>query len=198
MWYILGETVKYRIEKSFRKTCTIQVNIDGTVVVRAPLFMPERKIRQFVLKKTPWIIKTKEKLDIRKQQISQVNPITRSEIEQLGKLALEIIPKKVEYYSKILQVQYNRITIRNQKTRFGSCSSKGNLNFNCIIMLMPEQVQDYVVVHELCHLKFMNHSSDFWAEVEACLPQYKIPYKWLKQNGYLYIEGMLKSSEGDE
>ena len=77
----------------------------------------------------------------------------------------------------------NFITIRNQKTRWGSCSSKGNLNFNCLLMLTPPEVIDYVVVHELCHRKEMNHSGAFWAEVEKVLPDYKEQVKWLKENG---------------
>ena len=80
-------------------------------------------------------------------------------------------------------VKYGRITVRRQKTRWGSCSSKGNLNFNCLLMLCPDFVVDYVVVHELCHLKQMNHSERFWAEVERVLPQYKEARKWLKENG---------------
>ena len=78
---------------------------------------------------------------------------------------------------------YGRITIRNQKTRRGSCSSKGNLNFNVALMRAPIEVLDYVVVHELCHRKHMNHSKEFWAEVARILPDYKTQEKWLKDNG---------------
>ena len=85
--------------------------------------------------------------------------------------------------AKIIGVDYGRITIRNQKTRWGSCSSKGNLNFNCLLMLTPPEVIDYVVVHELCHRKEMNHSKDFWREVEKVLPNYLDQVKWLKDEG---------------
>ena len=87
------------------------------------------------------------------------------------------------YFSKRIGVDYGRITIRNQKTRWGSCSSKGNLNFNCLLMLTPPEVIDYVVVHELCHRKEMNHSKKFWAEVEKVIPNYRDSEKWLKNEG---------------
>lgn len=90
---------------------------------------------------------------------------------------------RVEYFAKVIGVTYGKITIRNQKTRWGSCSSKGNLNFNCLLMLAPSEVLDYVVVHELCHRKQMNHSKAFWLEVEKVLPNYKEVRKWLKEEG---------------
>lgn len=89
----------------------------------------------------------------------------------------------VEYFARQVGVDYGRITIRNQKTRWGSCSSKGNLNFNCLLMLAPAEILDYVVVHELCHRKEMNHSKAFWAEVEKVLPDYRESVKWLKEKG---------------
>lgn len=91
--------------------------------------------------------------------------------------------ERVNHFCKVMDVTVGRITIRNQKTRWGSCSSKGNLNFNCLLMLTSPEVIDYVVVHELCHRKEMNHSGAFWAEVEKVIPSYKEQVKWLKENG---------------
>ena len=91
--------------------------------------------------------------------------------------------ERVNHFCKVMDVTVGRITIRNQKTRWGSCSSKGNLNFNCLLMLTPPEVIDYGVVHELCHRKEMNHSGAFWAEVEKVIPSYKEQVKWLKENG---------------
>ena len=91
--------------------------------------------------------------------------------------------ERVNHFCKVMDVTVGRITIRNQKTRWGSCSSKGNLNFNCLLMLMPPEVIDYVVVHELCHRKQMNHSKAFWKEVEKILPNYKDSVGWLKKEG---------------
>jgi len=101
----------------------------------------------------------------------------------LHNLALVDIPQRVRKYAPIIGVEYGRITIRMQKSRWGSCSSKGNLNFNCLLMAMPEEIRDYVVVHELCHRLQMNHSDKFWAEVEKIIPDYKAKRKWLRGNG---------------
>ena len=112
------------------------------------------------------------------------------DIRKLADQASVVIPKRVEYFAEKIPVTYGRITIRNQKTRWGSCSGKGNLNFNCLLMLAPPEVLDYVVVHELCHRKEMNHSERFWREVENILPDYRERKKWLKENGGRLIARM--------
>ncbi len=108
---------------------------------------------------------------------------TAEEIKSLAEKAKKVIPERVRHYAPLVGVDYGRITIRCQRTRWGSCSSKGNLNFNCLLMLMPDEVIDSVVVHELCHRKQMNHSKAFYAEVERVFPEYKRWNKWLKDNG---------------
>ncbi|MDY5956330.1 MAG: M48 family metallopeptidase, partial [Frisingicoccus sp.] len=118
-------------------------------------------------------------------EAGNMKPLTRDELQKLADEAVEYIPKRVEHFAKIIGVDYGRITIRNQKTRWGSCSSKGNLNFNCLLMLTPPEVIDYVVVHELCHRKEMNHSKAFWSEVEKVIPNYKEYVEWLK-NSFLW------------
>ena len=105
------------------------------------------------------------------------------EIHALGQKALEVIPERVKYYASLLGVTYGRITIRNQRSRWGSCSSKKNLNFNCLLMLTPPEVIDSVVVHELAHLKEMNHSDRFYAEVLRVFPDYWKWDRWLKEHG---------------
>ena len=94
-----------------------------------------------------------------------------------------VLTERVRYFADLLGVSYGRLTIRSQRTRWGSCSAKGNLNFNCLLMLCPEDVRNYVVIHELCHRRHLNHSADFWAEVEKYCPDYRIHRKWLKDNG---------------
>ena len=98
------------------------------------------------------------------------------------------------YFAEKIGVSYGRITLRQQKTRWGSCSANGNLNFNWLLILAPPEVLDYVVVHELCHRRQMNHSQAFWNEVSAVLPGYKEQKKWLKDNGWKLMElGMQES-----
>lgn len=171
------------IIKSKRKTISIQVNGDATVTVRAPRYVSRREIEKFLEEKEAWVIKHVEKAKQRMEEAESLEPFSDSEIDELSDMALEIIPERVNFYAGILGVTYGRITIRNQKTRWGSCSSKGNLNFNCLLMLTPPEVIDYVVVHELCHRIEMNHSKLFWDEVESVLPNYKMYRKWLKDEG---------------
>ena len=108
----------------------------------------------------------------------------------MKKDAIKLLPSRCEYYASLMGVSYNRIAIKAQRSRWGSCSTKKNLNFNCLLMLCPEEIQDYVVVHELSHLKEMNHSPAFWAEVEKALPDYRTQEAWLKAHGTQILRRM--------
>ena len=110
-----------------------------------------------------------------------------SEIEMLKEKAKSELPEIVQNYAARMGLTYNRITIRHQKTRWGSCTKSGNLNFNCLLMKMPQNVRDYVIVHELAHRKELNHSSRFWSIVAQYCPDYKEATKWLKENGVKLI-----------
>lgn len=175
------ENLQYQLIRSDRKTIAIQVRPDGTVIVRAPRRMPAAAIQQFVADKRGWI----ESHLPRQVQIQQ--KFTPAQLRELAAQAKGVLPERVAYYAGILGVTYGTITIRSQHTRWGSCSSKGNLNFNCLLMLTPDSVVDYVVVHELCHRKEMNHSARFWALVEKILPDYRESKGWLKENGKALI-----------
>lgn len=120
----------------------------------------------------------------------QVKKLTIDEIRQLADKALEAIPERVKHYAPLVGVTYGRITIRNQRSKWGSCSSKGNLNFNCLLMLTPPEVIDSVVVHELCHRKEMNHSDKFYSEVLRVFPDYWKWDRWLKDNGNILMAMM--------
>ncbi|WP_066639547.1 M48 family metallopeptidase [Desulfolucanica intricata] len=101
--------------------------------------------------------------------------------------AREVIIKRLDYYNKYYKLSYNKIFIKNQKTRWGSCSTLKNLNFNWRIIMAPLPIVDYIVVHELCHIKEQNHSTAFWSLVEQQIPDYKKRKAWLKNNGMTLV-----------
>ena len=177
--------MKVTVIRSNRKTVAIQVNSDLSVTVRAPYSASEKDIEEILKKKEAWISRHIEKIKKTKERFEAepTEKLTREKVIARAEEALKVIPERVEYFAKVIGVTYGKITVRNQKTRWGSCSSKGNLNFNCLLMLAPPEVLDYVVVHELCHRKQMNHSKAFWLEVEKVLPNYKEVRKWLKEEG---------------
>lgn len=181
----MKENVRYEIVKSDRKTIAIQVNSDLSVTVRAPKRAAQKDIERILREKEPWILEHIERMRKKKaeDEASRQDRLTKEDLENLAARALQVIPPRTEYFAQMMNVTYGRITIRNQKTRWGSCSSKGNLNFNCLLMLMPQEVMDYVIVHELCHRKEMNHSKAFWSEVEKVLPHYREQVSWLKEEG---------------
>lgn len=175
------------IIRSKRKTVAIQLK-PSVIIVRAPRRMSISAIEAFILKKSTWIDKHQRLMAEREAQLAELPQFTIEELRTLVDKAARVIPKKVRYYAPLVGVDYGRISIRCQRTRWGSCSSKGNLNFNCLLMLTPDEVIDSVVVHELCHRKQMNHSKAFYAEVERVYPEYQRWNKWLKQNGGLLLD----------
>lgn len=179
--------IEFTLIRSDRRTCSIQVTADGAVIVRAPLYMSHQSISSFVEERSDWIEKAKLRQRRAADLARNVKALTEDEITLLTKKAKEEIPPRAEYFASVMGVSFDRITIRHQKTRWGSCSSKKTLSFNFLLMLVPPEVRDYVIVHELCHLKEMNHSKSFWKEVENIIPDYKKHYKWLKENGNTII-----------
>lgn len=182
--------MKIQIIQTNRKTISIEITKDAQVLVRAPRSMSKAEIQSFVESKSEWIEKNRKEVEKSLATRKKQEIISLEQVKELAEKALEYIPQRVAHYAEIIGVTYGRITIRNQRTRWGSCSGKGNLNFNCLLMLMPKEIIDYVIVHELCHRKEMNHSTTFWKEVEKVLPDYYERRKWLKENGESFIERM--------
>ena len=151
------------------------------------------KSLKFLTEKEEWIQAHLEKMEqLRLNQekegrLQGTSQMTKEELQGWMEIARSEIPKRTAYFAKQMGVTYGRITIRNQKSRWGSCSQAGNLNFNCHLMQMPAEILDYVIVHELCHRKQMNHSRLFWMEVEKVMPDYQLRRKWLKENGSRYL-----------
>lgn len=175
--------MKIEIKRSNRRTLSLEVTADSRVIVRAPFSVSGQEIERFVRDREEWLLQSLEKAAERRQRKASYRSLTQAELEELAQRAAESFPQKVRYYARQAGVTYGRITIRHQRTRWGSCSATGNLNFNCLLMLAPDKVQDYVVVHELCHRKEMNHSKRFWQEVERIMPDYRVHKKWLHEHG---------------
>ncbi len=168
--------ISYRVVESCRKTLALQVQPDGEIVVRCPRGVPRYRVQAFVESKRTWL----------ERQLSRqpkADKLTAAKLAELKRQATEDLSRRTAAYACSTGISYGKVTIRCQKTRWGSCSARGNLNFNCLLMLAPPFVRDYVVVHELCHRKQMNHSAAFWAEVAAVLPAYDTSRRWLRENG---------------
>lgn len=178
-----------KIIRSNRKSLGLEVNAEG-LIIRAPLQATDAEINMLILQHKGWIEKNLEKVAEKQKALEQIEPLTMEEIRSLADKALKVIPERVRLYAPKVGVTYGRITIRNQRSKWGSCSSKGNLNFNCLLMLTPPEVIDSVVVHELCHRKEMNHSEKFFAEVLRVFPEYWKWDKWLKENGDMLMKRM--------
>lgn len=180
--------IPYRVIRSSRRTISVQIAPSGEVLVRCPRRMSNADIRRFVESKSGWIEKHLEK----RTAEARLPVFTDEQLQVLARQARQTIPERAAHFAPLVGVTYGRITIRSQHTLWGSCSSKGNLNFNCLLILTPPEVLDYVVVHELCHRKEMNHSARFWVEVGRVMPDYEIRRKWLRENGTALISRLEK------
>ena len=170
--------MEYQWIRSKRKSMTIQIKAHGQVIVRTPYRVSKRTVEQFLYAHQTWILEKQHQVIAAEAQ--QVH-ITGEERKQGIELAKKLIPERVAYFAKQMDVTYGRITIREQKTRWGSCSSKGNLNFNWKLVLFEPELLDYVVVHELAHRIEMNQSANVWIIVESVLPDYKERRKRLRE-----------------
>lgn len=176
------DKLEYTLLRSNRRTVGMEIN-GGKLIVRAPYSMSREAVKRFVAEHEPWIRKHLALEAEQRKGAAQVQKLTGEEIAALADRALAVIPERVRHYAPIVGVTYGGITIRNQRTKWGSCSAKGNLNFNCLLMLAPPEVVDAIVVHELCHRKEMNHSQRFYEEVRRVFPDYDKWNGWLKDHG---------------
>lgn len=154
-----------------QRSIRICVRAGGWVRVSAGLSIPQSMIEKFVVHHQPWIERTRAKL-------SRVKPgllARRDRTEYLAKKeeARGFVRARLEFFSRVYDVRWNRISIKDQGSQWGSCSCKRNLNFNYKIILLPPELADYIIVHELCHLKEMNHSARFWSLVSKTVPDWR-------------------------
>lgn len=169
--------MEYRVIRSNRRTVSLHITAAGELEVRCPMHLSREQIDAFVKSKEAWIQKH------RRTPVQPEDKLTLSQLEVLTRQGKEVFSEVVAHYAPLIGVTWGRITVRHQTTRWGSCSAKGNLNFNCLLLLAPGEVLEYVVIHELCHRKEMNHSRRFWQQVEQHCPNYREHRKWLRQNG---------------
>lgn len=170
--------MNYHVIRSRRRTVSIEVTRDGRVTVRAPLRITPREIDLFIRSRSEWISR---KLQCAAELNAEREPaFTDDEIAVMTAQAKRIIPDLVSNTAKTMGLTYGKVFIRHQRSRWGSCSAKGNLNFNCLLVRTPPKVMEYVVIHELAHIRHMNHSEAFWTEVERYCPDYRQSRSWLR------------------
>lgn len=168
--------MEIKIIKSNRKTLSLSIDDEMCAVVKAPYFVTNREINAFVSKNEAWL----ENAIARKKKQLEKYDISDDEKNKLINLAKEYLPERVEYYSRIMNVKPTGIKITSAKKRFGSCSGKNSICFSNYLMLYPKEAVDYVVVHELAHIRHHNHSKDFYNFVSEFMPDYKEREKLLK------------------
>lgn len=165
--------ITYSIIRAKIKNLYIHVK-EGKVIVKAPKYLKEKQIKEFVNKKAKWIY---EKVNETKAQKKQEEPVTEEELKRL----VNVVEKNIKKYSMLLNISPNKVTIKNIKYAWGSCSSKKNISINQKLAKKSEKEIEYVVLHEMSHLIHMNHSKEFWTLVEKYMPDYKIWRKELKK-----------------
>ena len=175
----------YQIIRSARRSVSVEVRPEG-VIVRVPRLMPKGRIDEFLRSKQAWIERRMAAL----AEARRTPPLSPAELADLAARAKQVIPARVRHYAPLVGTDYGRVTIRCQRTRWGSCSAKGNLNFNCLLLLAPPEALDSVVVHELCHRLEMNHSKRFYENVLRVYPDYYRHHAWLKEHGPVLMRRM--------
>ncbi len=170
--------VPIKLIYSKRRTIALMVNRRGEVIVRAPRRAPLKFIEDLVEKRRDWI----------QQALARVTmgPIRQFSVRE--KLEFKLLAQeRAEYFASLMGVEFKKLTVRNTVSRWGSCSRAGNISFSLRLILAPPEILDYVIVHELAHLKHHNHSNSFWAMVETYCPKAKQKRKWLRDNGEKFV-----------
>lgn len=177
------QNINYTIKVSNRaKRLRVAVYCDGSCVVTAPHRLPQNVIESFLIKKSQWLLDKISYFSSTNIGSSKVND--HAEFLKYKEMAFTIAQDRLNYFNEFYGYKWNKITIKNQKTRWGSCSRKGNLNFNYKIALLPTKFADYIIVHELCHLGQFNHSQKFWNLVSRAVPDYLDIRNELKSQNY--------------
>lgn len=175
--------MNYTLVRSARRSLAVQIKSDGRVIVRANYKTSLKTIENFLSAKSAWI--EKHLAEIAGKPV--LPEFTEEEMKGFIASAKAFLPSRVAYFANLIGVSFGKVTIRRARTLWGSCTVKGNLNFNCLLVCLPNDVCDYVIIHELCHRREMNHSQKFWALVSRYCPEYKTRRKWLNTFGAEYL-----------
>ena len=163
------------------RTIRILVNQEGKVTVTGPLRASRVLLLRVLEAQTKWVLAKRQEFTVTDTGTVKLAGSAK-EFQAHKKEALALVKAKLEYWNKHYGYTYKQVTVRNQSTRWGSCSAKGNLNFHYRILFLPEHLADYLIVHELCHLKAFDHSPRFWALVAETIPDYQARRKALRRN----------------
>ena len=176
-------TFAYTLKQSKRaKRLRITITTEREVIVTIPERMPIRYAENFIKEKSSWIESSLEKIKkkVAKRAPSVLPKSSKRDFTAQKERALKLATQKLDQWNALYRFNWNNVTIRNTSTRWGSCSKQGNLSFNYKLVYLSEALLDYLIVHELCHLKEMNHSPKFWKLVEQSIPDYTVKRKELK------------------
>lgn len=181
----MEKKISYKLKRSKRaKRMRLAVYCDGSVVVTSPFGIGQSIIEKFISDKKQWIW---DKIRFFKSVDSKaIRVFSRKDYLGNKDKAFALVNERVGFYNEIYGYSYNKIFIKNQKTRWGSCSRRQNLSFNYKIVFLPQKHMNYIIVHELCHLKEFNHSKKFWALVEKAIPDYLDIKKELRNHELFY------------
>ena len=184
--------MEIKLIRSGRKSISVEVTRDCEIIVRAPYRMPKSDIEKFLDDRTEWINKHLAEMRERMEKSDNLTAFGEEELSMMKKSMQSKARARVGYFSRVMGLEYGKISIRPMVSRWGSCTSEKNLCFNTLLDLVPENIFDYVVVHELCHTVEMNHSRAFWGLVSRQIPDYAERRKWLRDNGGALIARLKK------
>ncbi|MBQ9551642.1 MAG: M48 family metallopeptidase [Clostridia bacterium] len=186
--------VEIIVKKVKAKSFSIRITPDGKAELRVPLRTSRRTVEDVIRRYRPKIEEMARKQQKVAAEFGALPALDEKALASYTKQTRQLLSERLDGFAAQIGVTYHRVSVKKQVSRWGSCSGKGNLKFNCLLSLLPPDVADYIMVHELCHLKQLNHSPAFWAEVARVLPQYRQSERWLKRYGHILL-GQLRLSK---